>query len=431
MDKIRILQLSDIHWVVKPRALDKYQTLRDALIRDLEQYCETKEEKFDSLLICGDIAQSGSSAEYDKAKEFINLVCKSIGCNESEVYVVPGNHDKDRKAGNPVLRRPINAGLACEKGNDEMFHDLMQNGVEVVCTLYKPFLHYEAFSQIYENSEPLMHKCIHEFDKEDFTIDVDNDEMFWHRPLAEDLSGYTLYLYGFNTALTCDENDFNVDKGHKMYLSKFAYNNIPAEEGKCIRMSMMHHPLSFIADKDEISKILDRLFAVQLYGHVHCSESQQETKYGPLKVFSGAMQPPSGGDKNKYRPVYNMIELSVKEDNDNKVYLEVKLTVHKWNEDSVSFQNDEEASATFFIDVTEQNRWAQRTEVESIELPKGVTKRHIRVKFIERRDGRQLIETFYPGLYDWKQTAYVNNQRFLEKIRLDNRWIELWNKIKD
>jgi len=431
MNKVRILQLSDIHWIVKPRALDKYQALRDALIRDLKQYCETRDEMFDHLLICGDIAQSGSSAEYDKAKEFINLVCKTVGCNESEVYVVPGNHDKDRNAGDPILRRPINAGLAYENCNDKMFHDLTQKSAEFVCSMYKPFFHYESFSQTYENSEPLMHKCLHESEKEDFSIDVDNDEMFWCSPLTEDLSGYTLYLYGFNTALTCDENDFNTNKGHKMFLSKFAYNNILAETGKHIRMSMMHHPLDFLSDKDEIAKKLNRLFSVQLYGHVHCSESKQDVEYGPLKVYSGAIQPPEGGDKDKYCPVYNMMELSVKEGANDKVYLGIKLTVHKWNEDAESFQKNEEASDTFSIDITEQNRWAKQVEVETNKLPKGITKRIIRINFIDRRDGKQIIDFFYPDLYDTTQTVYMNNQRFLEKIRIDNLWVELWNKIKN
>lgn len=59
MTKLRILQLSDIHNVVCPRAMDDFKTMRSGLLKDIKNYCECYDCHFDAVLICGDIAFSG------------------------------------------------------------------------------------------------------------------------------------------------------------------------------------------------------------------------------------------------------------------------------------------------------------------------------------------------------------------------------------
>ena len=66
-----LLQLSDIHFRKKPDELDEYSQMRVRMIETIEDYC--KNETINAILICGDIAFSGSHAEYeDKAKAFIS-----------------------------------------------------------------------------------------------------------------------------------------------------------------------------------------------------------------------------------------------------------------------------------------------------------------------------------------------------------------------
>ena len=95
---IRILQISDIHWKDKLKGNDAYKDIRDGMINDLQCYCEEKKVAFDHVLICGDIAFSGDKKQYTKAMDFITELCQTINCKESEVYVIPGNHDKNRGA---------------------------------------------------------------------------------------------------------------------------------------------------------------------------------------------------------------------------------------------------------------------------------------------------------------------------------------------
>ena len=95
MNKIRLLQISDIHWQKQLDAEDDYTDVRDQMLQDLKYYCEATRNNFDKILICGDIAFSGLEEEYKRANVFINDLCSTIGCKKTEVYTVPGNHDKN------------------------------------------------------------------------------------------------------------------------------------------------------------------------------------------------------------------------------------------------------------------------------------------------------------------------------------------------
>lgn len=116
---IRILQISDIHWFCCPRALDPNDDMRAEMLNDLRDFVNVHGE-INHLFICGDIAYKGEKAEYDNAKAFIKDICAVIRCKDSEVYVVPGNHDKKRKGNSEHIRRCIHKGLADELLNENL-----------------------------------------------------------------------------------------------------------------------------------------------------------------------------------------------------------------------------------------------------------------------------------------------------------------------
>lgn len=75
MTKLRILQLSDIHNVACPRAMDDFKTMRRELLKDIKDYCEHYVCKFDAVLICGDIAFSGKMMNMRSQR---HLLMKSV-----------------------------------------------------------------------------------------------------------------------------------------------------------------------------------------------------------------------------------------------------------------------------------------------------------------------------------------------------------------
>ena len=94
---VRFLQISDIHFRRLPDARDEYAQLKARLFEKVREICTTL--KVDCILICGDVAFSGNTEEYEqRAKVFINNLLEITQCQTAQVYMVPGNHDKDRNA---------------------------------------------------------------------------------------------------------------------------------------------------------------------------------------------------------------------------------------------------------------------------------------------------------------------------------------------
>ena len=123
---MRILQISDIHWKDKIAITDTYNDMRDAFLEDLKDYYAANQTPIDHILICGDIAFSGQKAEYDRAKVFINNICEITNCKDSEVYIVPGNHDKDIKAESQALREIVHIGLENNSFNEDTLGSIVQ-----------------------------------------------------------------------------------------------------------------------------------------------------------------------------------------------------------------------------------------------------------------------------------------------------------------
>lgn len=72
--------MSDIHWTRQLDSTDDYTDIREMMLEDLGYYCQATGNKFDKILICGDIAFSGSRVEYERANTFIADLCKKVNC---------------------------------------------------------------------------------------------------------------------------------------------------------------------------------------------------------------------------------------------------------------------------------------------------------------------------------------------------------------
>ena len=405
MKTIRLLQLSDIHWKKQRDAADDYTDIRDKMLQDLNYYCQETGNSFDKILICGDIAFSGSADEYKRANSFIRDLCKIVACKSEEVYTVPGNHDKNVNEHPKCVREFIHQAIS-NRGND---CDWLWN----------------KMNDERDNAEPFMLRAL------EMDVDKHNDaEMFWHSEFEDDLEGYQVNLYGVNSALISDLNDYDPDPnridGHRLFLPKIAYHGAKCKD--CIiNILMCHHPLDFLLNKDTIAKDLDKRYALQLYGHVHIANS--DINNNAVHIYSGSLNPGDVND-NTYKPVYNIIELSIeKHDNENDV-LKVDLRVQKY--DGEQFVKDEEQSKPFKVTLKKHDGWKDCNKTaEAIEqkLPDGLSKRDVRHMFKQCPNSKEIIKRMYPQI-DCTGSAYMRNQVFLEKIRKDNRWVELYNMIK-
>lgn len=427
-DKIKLLQISDIHWQKTLELADDYKDIQELMLQDVKYYCKHNEEKFDRILICGDIAFSGQLAEYKKAETFIQQLCEIIGCKATDVNVIPGNHDKNVDADFKTTRELLHEGFDVEKDGDKMLENLLLSEYETYKMLNKPFEQYAIFANdTYDSGEPLMYNSLQD-DHKEYDRNVDN--MYWVSEFETKLSGYTVYLYGFNTAFTSDLNDYDSDNekrkdGHKLFLPKITYNPASLVDGR-INIMMAHHPMGFIHNGESIQKALDKKYKLQLYGHVHLSNA--ESNADAIHIFSGSFEP-GAYDTSKYRPTYNIIELSVTENDNNEDILQVDLQVHYWNGEK--FMRDNDKSDCLKVKLADdRDRFDASKESEEVSLPEGVTQRDIRSMFKKYANYRNVVDSLYPGLFDEDMVRYRLNQIFLEKIRVDKKWLDLYNKLK-
>ena len=102
-------------------------------------------ERMDGVIVTGDIAFSGKKTEYDQAAKWLDRLTEEIGCDKTDVIVVPGNHDIDRdriSAGASLMLPRI-----VEGGSDELYRFLDDAGDREV--LYAKFHDYRDFAEGY------------------------------------------------------------------------------------------------------------------------------------------------------------------------------------------------------------------------------------------------------------------------------------------
>lgn len=166
----------------------------------------------------------------------------------------------------------------------------LKKNIKSVCELYKPFKNYIEFAYGLDSVEPLMLKFLEA--EGVVPYDKSNDKAYYKKCLTK-LGGYDVMLYGMNSSINCDwydENDYGI--GHKMFLPKLAYN-ADVDSCNCINISMFHHPTEKLVFGDDIAKVLDEKFQIQIFGHLHKPSSNVNNA---VHIHSGALQPPNSDE---------------------------------------------------------------------------------------------------------------------------------------
>lgn len=415
---LTLLQLSDIHFRKKPEELDEYSQMRVRMIETIEDFCQN--ESINAILICGDIAFSGRQAEYEeKAKVFISDLLSKIGCENEQVFMVPGNHDKNRDAKDGNTRALLRDGLLYGKNGDQLLSQICQEEIQTLQKVVLPFEDYIKYSNLYRCASNGAQKAI--LGEKLAT----NDKLYWSDEIGN-LGGYKVVLHGINSCLVSDWDDIDnpqnqKEREHLQYLSKQMYNvNKHREE---INISMMHHPLEFIKGGDGIENSMDKKFAVQFYGHIHKQSAQKD---GALKVFSGALQPPASEvEKDKaYYPIFNIIKMDVKDDT-----LHVDIYPYKWEwtdeEDGVF---NKEKPMSYQINVKD-NISGQQPRRKQLTLPANETARGIEIKLMTKPHGENIIKKMYPD-FELKHNQIADFEEFFIRLRRDDRYTELYEQLK-
>ena len=427
---IKILHLSDIHWSDKPDGLDRYKDIREAFLIDIKDYCESK-GKIDYILICGDIAFSGNEEEYKRAEEFIQEICDITKCSRENVLLVPGNHDKNRKAQHISMRKMISAGLSHHFLRDDLLNDYFRESPELISILFEPFRAYCTFSSKYSSADPIMLRSL-QMPPDSFKYEEKRDKLYWETEIGE-INGYKIVIYGFNTALNCDEHDWDYwrknenDYVHKMFLPKIAYN-IPKRGLNIVRILMAHHPIEYLANGDDIKKNLSKIFQIQFYGHVH--------KYNPLLedntliIHSGAFQP-DGKISDEYYPIYNVVDIDIEPKDEDMSILMISTDVQKWKVDGRD-EFTRLVSDNYKIDLPHHKSRFTRDEVANPTQTQDLIllKRKVRIGIANEPNLNKIIKHFTKDINIAKRIRYDIECDFLDWIDKNNKWNEVCKFIE-
>lgn len=407
---IRILQISDIHFKRLPDAKDEYTQLKERLYEKVEEI--VKDSKIDCILICGDVAFSGSPDEYEqKAKAFVNKLLELTQCQAAQVYMVPGNHDKNRDAKYNHTRTLLRESMLKSDESYGHFSDLYIDENDVFAKWLIPFEAYISFANEY--------RCVPNSvanTKTGNNIGI-NDQFYWEDKLS--VGQYTLRLHGINS---CYGSDWD-DEKHKQILPAELYKT--TKNKNVVNVSVMHHPLEFVKDTKKVEQEIDGIYQIQFYGHIH---KQTIENNGVLKIYSGAIMPPKneGEGEDGYEPVFNIIEFK---EGDGVVFVNVKPYKWEWkSKDDGMFINEKE-EGPFEIAVDSAS---VKTEDPGkvLKMPKGVDQRSVEVEFLQSGRTDEIISQMYDG-FEFSDDAVTDSSTFFERVREDDRYIDLYNYIHE
>jgi len=421
---LRLLHFSDIHFNEEQGVTDDNIEVRDAIEKDLKYLMLINDISVEYILVCGDIAFSGKKEEYQKAKDWLYVVCEIVKCKSSSVLMVPGNHDVDRTIINKsFLQKIIHKNIKDQSNNDvdKTFADLTKNGhIDIIKV---PQSNFNEFASIY-------------------ACNVANNHLYWELKHAE-FGEYQLIFRGCNTALLSDKDDDLLPD--KMVMSK--HQHYVKDDLKTIYITLCHHPVECMIDKENVENSFNKKVAIQLYGHNHQFHVEEKDK--SLIIHAGAVKPDTNQDG--YNPCYNIIDVDI-EENEGTTSLFVRIWIREWNGSNfISGVDNGSMFKNYNIPLNANtNPWKQKAEMVKEDVPINeiiqtinkpietdrdgdkYTERDLRYKFLTLpfrnrcRIGNEMINRSFE---DGQMSQMARSLNFLNEIKKENRYNELWQKI--
>lgn len=341
MEKLVLVHLSDIHFTGSSgtSVYDLDAEVRNELLRDASALTKGLEVAT-GVLVTGDIAFSGQRAEYDRAAAWLADFCRAIGCPDESVWVVPGNHDVDRKVANSKVTKTFHESIRSKHGPalDKELREILSDE-QSAKALLAPLTEYNTFAARFQCS-------------------ISAAKPFWERDLPLPC-GTIIRLRGLCSPLVSNQHD---EKGNIVLGSaQVGVHRVDGVE----YLTLCHHPPDWLLDHDTVIPHLESKVRIQLFGHKH-SQLVQTINEG-LRITAGAMHPERAGAD--WEPFYNVLEIARRDDES----IGVRLFQRRWHKTNLCFVPEPDPkTGKFHRDYV----WSDcprptRKESRSLDAPKG------------------------------------------------------------
>jgi Predicted phosphohydrolases len=307
------VHVSDIHFgQEKDDRVHIHADVKQQLIADArEVVSEIAGGVAHGILVTGDIAQSGKWSEYEKAGKWLDELAASIGVEIHRVQMVPGNHDLDRSklsfSGKQILDY-------IRAGGPEEYEDILNNPTDRAA-LFARFEDYGRFSFGYN-------------------CPLNNEGAFASEMEVTLAPGRAIRFIRLNSALLChgEERDENPELliGARQF-------TIPRTNG-VENIVLVHHPLNWYKDQDQVRDYIRSRARVFISGHEHdpkVSVDNVEAGTDVMMLAAGATVPYKSDDIFTF--TYNIIEFDWDEEIDG---LSVTIHPRAWNPQRTRFEPD-------------------------------------------------------------------------------------------
>ncbi|NMW21424.1 MAG: SUMF1/EgtB/PvdO family nonheme iron enzyme [Chlorobiaceae bacterium] len=254
------LHVSDFH--LSDKGPYNQEVILNALVSSVRRFREEEGRTTDLIFATGDIANQGKAKEYEFATKFFDDLLEAAGLNRDRLFIVPGNHDVDRIAGEFLVRT-----ITSEESADRFFSP------------DKPFSHltikFHAFSEWYND----YFKTIRVFPTNTTCSSVENVT----------INNIRIAVLPLNSALFCiDDNDHE-----KLFIGCRCLDEAKKQLVIAdLTIALIHHPLNWLSSVEQV-KIRRKLVAsvdMLLQGHFHqqITESINSPQGEYIRLAAGA-----------------------------------------------------------------------------------------------------------------------------------------------
>lgn len=257
--KLTWLHISDIHFNPKNEWCDS--TARESLIEYLKEIFEKDESLRPDLVFCtgdiafGELSDTTLSEQYKSAKEFFDALLAICGSKGEQLpkeclFVVPGNHDINRKSINSHAQKAL--------------HEFSESPLNHSATINQQFNTFsieikDAFTRLNEYGIFIQEYLPHQVDK-------DGRFVYICKKVINDL---TVGIAGLNSAWSCAGPE---DDRHIWLAAEWQFNKTRSLLRDCnVRFCLLHHPVDWLNETEQsiATHRITTNFDFFLHGHSH------------------------------------------------------------------------------------------------------------------------------------------------------------------
>ncbi|UCH94181.1 MAG: metallophosphoesterase [Candidatus Aminicenantes bacterium] len=258
MSKTEILHLSDIHFRQQKGDITFRQEIREKMIQAVQNHLDEHNIELDVVAVTGDIAFSAKDHEYEEAENFFKNLQKILP-QKSQILIVPGNHDVDRKGVSSIhpLHTVVKEGLKID--------ELLDTPEEIGRYISPKF---ESFRAFVDRIHPGLYTSTNDY--------------YW----VKNFPGKDVSFLGLNSSWACESSSDrgNITLGYPQVTNAFRQSK---SKNKIL---LMHHPFDWFNEKDfyRYNGELEKNCSLVLYGHNHFDNARVIKTPSASYIYLGA-----------------------------------------------------------------------------------------------------------------------------------------------